>query len=1814
MIFQSFLLGNLVSLCMKIINSVVVVGLYYGFLTTFSIGPSYLFLLRARVMEEGTEKEVSATTGFIMGQLMMFISIYYAPLHLALGRPHTITVLVLPYLLFHFFWNNQNNFFDYGSITKNSMRNLSIQCVFLNNLIFQLFNHFILPSSTLARLVNISMFRCNNKMLFVTSSFVGWLIGHILFMKWVGLVLFWIRQNHSIRSNKYLVLELRNSMARIFSILLLITCVYYLGRMPSPIFTRKLKEISDYETKKTKQEQEGSTEEDPSLCSGEKEDPDKKDEFNFHFKERYKDSPVYEDSYLDTHQDNWELGKEEKKKMLELEKSLVTFLFDPKRWNRPFRYIKNDQLKNAVQNEMSQYFFYTCPSDGKEIISFTYPPSLSTFSEMIERKISLYTKEKLSHENLYNHWVFTNEQKKYNLNKELISRIQILEKEKKFLFPDMVEKKTRLCDDENEQEYLPKMYDPFLNGPYRGTIKKCNLDEIINNLITSTKDSIEMLWINKIHNLFPKHSRKFEHKKNVFSREPFLNSNFFIGNYLTSIDELYFKYEQGIDSERKEKSLKFVFDVITTDPSDQKKSIEMEEISKNVSRWSYKLTDDLKESKECGEESTKNEEIRSRKGKEVGIPTDDSSEHLSNNDISEEEEETAYTLYLDESDFRRGIIRGSMRAQRRKTVIWKMIQANVHSPLFLDRIDKTFFFSSFFISDMINDIRNHIFRNWVSKKKNLEFQNNQFEFEEKNKEEEDLNEEVLREKQFEESEIRKEEEQLKRELYESWDTFVLSQILRGSLLVIQSFLRKYIILPSLITAKNIGRILLFQSPEWNKDWKEWKREIHIFCTFAGAQISEREFPKNWLIEGIQIKILFPFRLRSWKRSKVRSHYRNKMQTKTEEDDSCFLTVWGTEAKRPFSRPRKRASFFKPIFNELEKTKRKVKMKLVRVLKVFKKRFIELSKEKTTWVMNLVKNLIMKESENFINSTFLLKRGGVKKYEPNENIKDSKMNNKIIHKSIVQIRSKNFSNYSKKMDLANKTITIRTQIEGITKDKKRKILTCDNRSKSQKDVWEIFKRQNIRLIRKSHYFVKFFIEKVYKDFLLSTIKIKIPKINAQVLLESTKMINGFISNDEANHERIEKKNPNTISLISTIKKFFYNKDIYFDLSSLSQAYVFYKLSQTQLLNKYYLRSVLQYHDTYPFLRDIIKDYCMIRGILDSNPRHKKIKTQNKWKNWLEGHFQYNFSHSKWVPLVPKKWRNRVKQHRTIQNKYSIKLDKKEKNQLNSYVQKNDYMQNSFMSQKEKWKKHYGYDLLSYDYINHGDSRDSDISGSTLQINEDKKIPYNFNTLKLESFYGLISLAINDYTEKGYIIGTQKNADRKYFDCRSLYFCLKNNIDIKAWTDIHIDTKIQKYIITKTKNDNIFEKKEIFSFPIHHKINSSNQKKHIFDWTGMNQKELYHTISKSKPNPWFFPELVLLSDAYKIKPWIIPIQLLINEISQNDKISINKKNLPTLSNKNPNKNPNKNQKEYLELENFRTKKNKKKGQGNPNSRKENEKKNVKKDYPRSDIEIENGKKKKQSKNKKKKELHFFLKKYFIFQLRWTERSDQKMKKNLKVYSFLLRLIDPMKMTIYSIQRKEIDPDLTLSSKNLTFPELIRKGIFILETINLSKNGKFIGKFITYQTISISLVDKSKHQTNEKYIKGEYLNKKNFGGTVVRHNNMFVNRKKNHYDFFVPENILSPRRRRELRILTCFNSQNWNVVYKKKKFCNQNNIRNCGQFLNEDKHFNIDANKLIKLKLFLWPNYRLEDLACMNRYWFDTDNGNRFSMSRIHMYPRF
>nr|YP_010371821.1 hypothetical chloroplast RF19 [Magnolia cubensis]UOU86740.1 hypothetical chloroplast RF19 [Magnolia cubensis] len=1831
MILKSFLLGNLLSLCMKIINSVVVVGLYYGFLTTFSIGPSYLFLLRARVMEEGTEKEVSATTGFITGQLMMFISIYYAPLHLALDRPHTITVLVLPYLLFHFFWNNHKHFFDYGSTTRNSMRNLSIQCVFLNNLIFQLFNHFILPSSTLARLVNIYMFRCNNKMLFVTSSFVGWLIGHIFFMKWVGLVLFWIRQNNSIRSNvlirsnKYLVSELRNSMARIFSILLFITCVYYLGRIPSPIVTKKLKETSETgesaeetdveiettsETKGTKQEQEASTEEDPSLCSEEKEDPDKLDGNQ-------------------GYQENWKLEilkDKEDKDLFWFEKPLVTLLFDYKRWNRPLRYIKNDRFEKTVRNEMSQYFFHTCPSDGKKRISFTYPPSLSTFGEMIQRKMSLRTTEKLlSPEDLYNHWVSTNEQKRHNLSNEFVNRIETLDRGTLTL--DVLEKRARLCNNENEQECLPKIYDPFLNGSYRGTTKKVYSRSIMDDSITWTEDSIEKVWINKIHGIFPNDYREFEQKMELFNGESLSTD---IGHSLTSISELagestpslnlkgfaLLVEQRRLDSENQTKCLKFLSDVVTTDPNDQtiqKKSIGIEEIGKKVPRWSYKLTDHLEEQEEENEEeSTEDHGIRSRKAKRVVIYTDNdqnTNTYTSTSTNSDQAEEVALIRYSQQSDFRRDLIKGSMRAQRRKTVTWEMFQANVHSPLFLDRIDKTFFFS-FDISGMMN----LIFRNWVGKGPELKTS--------------DSEEKEAKEKEKTKEEKKDENERIA--IAENWDTILFAQAIRGSMLVTQSILRKYIVLPSLIIAKNLGRMLLFQFPEWYEDWKEWNREMHVKCTYNGVQLSETEFPKDWLTDGIQIKILFPFCLKPWHRSKLRFDHRDRMKKKGKKENFGFLTVWGMETELPFGSPRKRPSFFDPIWKELEKKIRKVKKKCFLVLRALgerKKGFLRVLKEKTRWILKTVLFIkrIIKEFAK-VNPIFLF--GLRKVYEPNENRKDSIISNKINHESIIRIRSVDWTNYSlteKKMkDLADRTTTIRNKIERITKDKRKIFLTpnrkispnetgCDDkRSESQKHIWQISKRGGARLIRKWHYFMKSFIERIYMDIFLCNINI--PRINAQLFLEfesTIKIIDKDIYNDERNKEGIDETNQNAIHFISTIKKSLSNisnnkSQIYCDLSSLSQAYVFYNLSQIQVINKYYLRSVLQYRGAYLFLKDRIKDHFGTRGILDAKSRSKKLPNSgmNEWKNWLRGHYQYNLSQTRWSKLVPQKWRNRVNQRRMIQNKDSKKDSyEKEKDQLIHYEKKKNYVVNSLPSQKEKFKKHYRYDLLSHKYIHYEDRKGSYIYGSPFQVNGDREIPYNYNMPKPESFYVPGGIAINDYLGEGSIIDTGKNPDRKYLEWRILNFFLRKNIDIETWTDIDTGTNINKNTKTGTNDYQIIDKKDLFYLTIHQEINPQ-KKRFFFDWMGMNEEMLHRPISNLEP--WFFSEFVLLYDAYKIKPWIIPIKLLIFNLNGNENIS---------ENKNINRNQKKdlrlssNQKEYLELENRNQEEKEQLGQGNLGSDPRNRQKDLEKDSAESDIKKR--RKKRQYKSNKEAQLDFFLKRYLLFQLRWDDPLNQRMINNIKVYCLLLRLINPREIAISSIQRGEMRLDVMLIQKDLTLTELIKRGIFIIEPVRLSI--KWDGQWIMYQTISISLVHKNKYQTNRICREKKYVDEDYFDRSIAQHGKVLVNGDENHYALLVPENIPSPRRRRELRILICLNSENENVVNRNSVFFNGNNVRNCVQFLDEDKHFDTDINKFIQFKLFLWPNYRLEDLACMNRYWFDTNNGSRFSMSRIHMYPR-
>nr|YP_009352019.1 hypothetical chloroplast RF19 [Schoepfia jasminodora]AQW41736.1 hypothetical chloroplast RF19 [Schoepfia jasminodora] len=1829
MIFRSFLLGNLVSLYMKRVN---LAGLYYGFLTTFSIGPSYLLLCQARVMEEreeGVETKVSATTGFITGQLMMFISIYYTPLHLALGRPYIITVLAPSYLLFHFFRNNHKDFLGYEFTTKNihSMRNLSIQCIFMTNLIFKLFNYSLLlfPSSMLARLVNIYMFRCNNKMLFVTSSFVGWLMGHILLIKWVEFILVWIRQNYSNRSNKYLMAELTKSTARISSILLFITCIYYLDRIPSPILTTKPKEPSkneeetDIETENTleltsiqKEKQEVSLEDDSSPFSEKSEKLDEtheirlngkttaklKDKLGFKLKTIcYKTNLIWETFYSKENQDILKFKKrlknQEDKNFLWPEKPLVTLLFDYKGWNRPFRYIKNDRFENAIRNEMSQYFFDTCQSDGKLKISFTYLTSLETFLEMIQKTIALSIYkiylEKLSSNELYTYWLDTTEQKKDKQTNEVLNKIAALYKDPSFL---MIQRIRFWNRNNTKKKYWPKLYDPFLNGPYRGTVKKSTSPSIISK--TPIKDFIEPAWINKIHGILFIAYREFEQKMDKTFEKKSLSTR--MGHLLTLISEfakestcnfnlqgLVLSPEQGkIYSEDREKFFKLLFDPVMTDPNNQKvilkESSEVKAISKKVSQWTYKLIDEMDQKGGENEENmvAEDHEIRSRKAKRVVIFTDKQPNTYTNVEDAndpDEADEVALIRYSQQSDFRRAIIKGSMRTQRRQTFIGELFQTNIHSPLFRGKKKKLFYFE-------ISELMKFIFRNGMDKNEKLKISYNEGETKEIEKNEED-----------------KREEKARIAIAEAWDTILFAQILRGCVLITQSNFRKYIKLPLLIMTKNIGRILLFQFPEWSEDLKKWKKEMHVKCTYHGVQLSETEFPKNWLTDGIQIKILFPFDL---KRSKPRFFHRHPMKKKRQKDSFFFLTVLGMEAKLPFGSPQNGPSFFESIFKKLEKKIIKLKKRFFLALSVLKERLkfvLRVSKETTKLV---IKNLF------FFKRILLLKVNPILLLESN------------------QPKYMNWTRYSltenKIKDLTDKRNAIRGQIKKNTKNRKKEFITTEikisptkksenykKRLESSKKIWQILKkkRRNARLIRKFNYF----LEKIYINTLFCIIKIS--GLNAQFFIKSAKkLLDKYISNNEETKKRIDKRNQTTIDLSSTLKKLLYilsnrNSHIFFvmNLSYLSQRYLFLQFSQIKMNNLHRLRYVLQYHKTPVFFKNGIKDYFRIQGILHSDYKLKHNKLLNfkinQWKNWLRGHYPYEYELSpiRWSRLVPQTWRKKINQHFIVQNKDLNKGDlSKKKKLIHCKKQTHIYYEGTSLSnQNNTLKKHYRYNFLASKSSNLENRKDSYIYGSSFQTKNEERVYYNYNKQKRQLLDIFGNTLINNYLRDNDIRNTEKKLNRKYFDCPiiQIYLKKKKEVDVEAWIDTSTNRK--KTMKTGTKNSKKMEKKSLFYLPTQKEINQSKTKKVFFfslNWLGMNNKILNRPICHL--GLWFFPKFVFLYAGYKIKPWDIPIKLLLLNFSENageiKNIKAKKKKDFELDNKN------KEEKEYKEEGNL----------GSEEQTNESPLSNQQIDhYMRSNMKKRS--KKNGYKSNTEAELDLFLKRYLLFQLRWNDPLTQKMINNIKVYCFLLRLRNPKEICLSSIRGGEMSMDIMPIQNNFTLKELMKKEILIIEPVRLS--GKSNRQLIMDQTLRISLVHKSKYQTNQVSPPPKNLDFIKIQKSAAKRQNRIGTKDGNRYNLFFPENILSPRRRREFRILICFNSRNRTKVDRNSIFCNREKVKNCG-ILDENKH--VDKAKLIQFTVFIWPNYRFEDLTCMNRYWFDSNNGNCFSMLKIHMYP--
>nr|YP_010514361.1 hypothetical protein Ycf1 [Dolichopsis monticola]UXL86014.1 hypothetical protein Ycf1 [Dolichopsis monticola] len=1790
MIFQSFILENLVFLCMKIMNSIVVVGLYYGFMTTFSIGPSYLFLLRARLVEEGTEKKISATTGFLTGQLIMFMSIYYAPLHLALGRPHTITVIAIPYLLFQFFGNSQKNFLNYGYKNPNSIRNFSIQRIFFQNLLFQFFNPLFLPSSIFMRFVNIYLFRCNNKLLFLTSSFIGWIIGHTFFMKWIEFLLICIQQNYLIKSNvriqsnKNILSEFINSMFQIFVVFLFVTCLYYLGRIPPPFLSKKLLEIK---------------ESNEFYKNGKKKDVETNLQRIRTKQKRSNNKDIFPSIFLKKEKNLYKLDEQKDK----LQKPLINILFNYKRWNRPFRYIKNNQFENIVKNEISEFFFHTYQRDGREKIYFTYPQNLSTFQKMMETKIDIFTINKISYDDLSNHSSYSNEEKRNKLSNEFINRTKLIDKE--FISLDIFENRIRLCNDETKKKYFTKIKDPFLNGPFRGRIKK-GFSTSIQHEKTYKKNNI---LINKIQEIFLYNSNKIPKKnnrnypkleENIKTFDNKLSVTTFLLNLISKFSkklvsslndevlDLFPEHEQVKKNsnyeEEKKLIIKILFDAITTYLNEKTKvnknhtkSIKINEICKKVPRWSYKFMDELEQL--GGKIEADNSQIRSRKSKRVVILTNkykffkkyNTYNDLGDTENTEKKNELALRRYSQQSDFRRDIIKGSIRAQRRKTVTWKFFQKRVHSPLFLDKIEKSLFFSFHSFESMKIFFMLKI---WIRKK--TEFKILGY-----------IDEKTKKSPKKEEEKKKENEERNRIEIAEAWDSIIFAQVIRGVLLITQCIIRKYIILPSLIIMKNMIRILFFQIPEWSEDYRDWKREMYIKCTYNGVQLSEREFPQKWLTDGIQIKILFPFRLKPWHKSKIRCNKKKKDSMKKK--NFCFLTVWGMEVELPFSSsPKNRFSFFDPIFKELKKKTKQFEFFTFLVLKVFSEKFklfLNIVIEKAKWIIksileSFIKSIVFltKKRKQFLKSMFIQLKPK-KLDELSENKKDSTIfkNNPMIYEASISIQSIKSTNCSLKKksikDLNTKRKVVIKKIEKLKKEEKKRGLVISEtnihsnktiydskRIEFEKKILQILQRRNIRLTKKSHSFLKFLIKKIYIDIFLYIICI--PKIHIQPFLESTKkFLNKWIYDNETNAERTYKTNQSIIPFISKLHKYFNHRNLnshnYFDVYFLSQAYVFFNLLQTRIINIniYKLRLVFQYHKNFFFFKNQIKNsFFGAQGIVHSKLKQKNPKL-NQWTNWLKNHYyQYDLSNSRWSKLVSQKWRNRITKCGVAQNKNLTKWDSYGKSPFILYKEQQG------VALKKKIRKQYRYDLLSYNFMNYANKKDSYIYRyrSLFQSNKNTLISSNYNTYKKDFFDRISNIFIkNSIVEDAILIDMEKNPNRKYLD-----------------------------------------------------------------WMGIHREILNRSISN--PEFWFFSKFVIFYNAYRGNSQIIPIQLLYlhSKVSKVNK-NVSEKNI-TRKKKRIDVFRASKKKEFIELE-LETR-NRAKGEYPDRINLEFSRSNqeyIENNYVgRGSEKNSNVINKKKAKNNMEAELHFLVRNFLTLHLNWKNLLGQKIFNNVKVYCLLIRLTNLRKMTIASIQRGELGLDIMMiqNQKNLTLPGLRKnknnkfrkKELFVIEPVRLSrKNHK---QFFKYKTMELSLIHKNKRKIDQKYSEKIHVNKKDFDKyiTRTRDQNITEKKEKENLNLLVPENILSARRRRELRIRICLDPNNINSMHRNTIFYNENKVKNGFQVLTKKRNEK-EKKKLMNFQIFLWPKYRLEDLACINRYWFNTHNGSRFSIVRIHLYPR-
>nr|AQM39532.1 hypothetical protein RF1 [Thujopsis dolabrata] len=473
-----FILGPWLQSCVI----VMLFGIYYGFLSTLPIGPAQMYYIRAMLIQNKvvdnrkmvpTGKEI--LSGSFAAQLVIFSSIYLGPIYASICKPHLMTMMVLPVLLFIIFQTTLIRRYPF-------LQNPAID--FLIGVALQLLNPALFGKSIYTRLINLMLFRYSGNFLFVLSMAAGWLSGQILFVKMTKIFCSRVENDVPLKIDRKGQL-FAFSFQIIFIGYTLLNCF---GRNPALVVTKwndsrsfiqgpleELEEVSvQLSEKKNKYGLKRSTKKKLNQESKKKISIDKKDvtyiptQKNDVNKPPSPLSPSYrmllkifslEDLKLESETDS-DLSP------FLIKRWPLTF-FDSNRFNQPLRYVSigNYILRGPVKSQVAEYFFDVCLSDGHQKISFTAPPSISFFAKMA----NLGDQSLDSNQDHFDEWIVRKSERKTYLGKELKNRVRALSNGSPLV--NVLEKKIRFSRTK-EGKNCSEVHDPLLSGPFRGSMNQ----------------------------------------------------------------------------------------------------------------------------------------------------------------------------------------------------------------------------------------------------------------------------------------------------------------------------------------------------------------------------------------------------------------------------------------------------------------------------------------------------------------------------------------------------------------------------------------------------------------------------------------------------------------------------------------------------------------------------------------------------------------------------------------------------------------------------------------------------------------------------------------------------------------------------------------------------------------------------------------------------------------------------------------------------------------------------------------------------------------------------------------------------------------------------------------------------------------------------------------------------------------------------------------------------------------------------------------------------------------------------------------------